>query len=317
MGYTGSLDTVQRYLKSLRSVQVCADKATVRFETPPGVQAQADWAYCGKLGDKSVYAFVMVLGFSRMLYIEFTFSMDLSTLLECHKRAFAYFGGWTQSILYDNMKQVRLSPDQLNPLMLDFAGHYGFSIKTHRVRRPRTKGKVERMVDYVKDNFLLGREFVDLADMNAQGRHWLEHTANVRIHATTNERPVDLLPKENLTALASISPYPVAAFASRQVDSESFVRFAGSRYSVPPQHVGESVVLLHMGGKVVVRSGDLVIAEHAEAPKRGSCMADSSHIAELWKFTTRTQIIRQPEWHQASATVVETRSLSVYEEAVA
>ena len=146
MGYCGSIYPLQRFIKSLRSAQACADKATVRFETPPGVQAQADWACCGKLDDKSVYAFVIVLGFSRMLYVEFTFSMDLSTLLECHKRAFAYFGGWPESILYDNMKQVRLGPDQLNPLMLDFAGHYGFSIKTHRVRRPRTKGKVERMV---------------------------------------------------------------------------------------------------------------------------------------------------------------------------
>jgi len=317
MGYSGSLDTLQRYLRSLRSAQACQEKATVRFETPPGAQAQADWAYCGKVGDKSVYAFVIVLGFSRMLFIEFTFSMELAVLLECHKHAFAYFGGWTQSILYDNMKQVRLGPDQLNPLLLDFAGHYGFAVKTCRVRRPRTKGKVERVVDYVKDNFLLGREFEGLDDMNAQGRHWLDYTANVRIHATTNERPVDLLAKENLASVASIAPYPVGAYANRRVDAESFVHFSGSRYSVHPEHVGQSVTLVHLGGRVVVRAGDLVIAEHDAAPKPGSCMVDRAHIAELWKLTTRTETARQAEWHQTPHPVVETRSLSVYEEAAA
>jgi transposase len=317
MGYSGSIDILQRYIKSLRSAQACQAKATVRFETPPGAQAQADWAYCGKLGGKSVYAFVMVLGFSRMLFVEFTFSMDLPVMLECHKRAFASFGGWTESILYDNMKQVRLGPDEFNPLLLDFAGHYGFTVKTHRVRRPRTKGKVERSVDYVKDSFVLGREFVDLADMNAQGRHWLEHTANVRVHATTGERPVDLLPKEKLAALASIAPYPVAAYVSRRVNAESFVHFAGSRYSVPPEHVGKNVVLVHLGAKVVVRAGDLVIAEHDAARKPGSCMADRDHVAQLWKLTTMTETSRQPEWNHAAQAVVETRPLSVYEEAAA
>jgi transposase len=97
-------------------------------------------------------------------------------------QAFEFFGGWTHEMMYDNMKQVRLNQQQLNPLFVDFAGHYGFAIKTHRVRRPRTKGKVERMVHYVKDNFLNGRTFADMADLNTQARHWLMYTANARVH---------------------------------------------------------------------------------------------------------------------------------------
>jgi transposase len=162
MGYTGSISTLRRYLHSLKPERERLRKLTVRFETPPGKQAQSDWAYCGRFPDPAghifpVYLFLMVLSFSRMLYVEFTSSMKLPTLLRCHQNAFQFFGGWTQQILYDNMKQVRLSPTELNPLFADFARHYGFTIDTCRIRRPRTKGKVERMVHYVKDAFLNGR----------------------------------------------------------------------------------------------------------------------------------------------------------------
>ena len=117
----------------------------------------------------------MVLSFSRMLYVEFTRSMKLPTLLQCHKNAFAFFGGWPRTVLYDNMKQVRLSKEKLQPQFLDFANHYGFAVKTHLPYRPRTKGKVERSVDYGKDNFLNGRSFADFADLNGASAALAEH----------------------------------------------------------------------------------------------------------------------------------------------
>jgi hypothetical protein len=86
------------------------------------------------------------------------------------------------------MKQVRFGPTELNPLFADFARYYGFAVKTHRIRRPHTTGKIEHMVHYVKDAFLNGRIFTDLAGLNAQGRSWLAQTANARIHATTSRR---------------------------------------------------------------------------------------------------------------------------------
>jgi transposase len=183
MGFGGSIWTLRRYLGELKPAQERLARVSVRFETPPGKQAQADWAYCGRFPDQAghliaVYAFVMVLGFSRMLYAEFTSSMKLTWLMRCHQNAFDFFGGWPREVLYDNMKQVRLGPSELNPLFLDFARHYDIAIKTHRVRRPRTKGKVERMVHYVKDGFLNGRTFADFSDLNAQARHWLAHVAN-------------------------------------------------------------------------------------------------------------------------------------------
>jgi transposase len=246
MGYAGSISTLRRYLHDLRPAQERQRKLTVRFETPPGKQAQADWGYCGRFEDVQghmvpVYAFVMVLGFSRMMYVEFTSSMHLAVLIRCHMQAFEFFGGWTHEMMYDNMKQVRLNQQQLNPLFVDFAGHYGFAIKTHRVRRPRTKGKVERMVHYVKDNFLNGRTFADMADLNTQARHWLMYTANARVHSTTGHRPRDLWRQEGLTALNSAIPYKLCDLVPRQAGFDGFVRFDKSRYSLPPEYAGQKV----------------------------------------------------------------------------
>jgi len=203
-GFSGSIHMVRRFVQTLAPLRQAAAKATVRFETAPGQQAQVDWAYCGRHPDRrgklvGVYAFVMVLGFSRMMYVRFTTSMRMAELIDCHRRGFEFFGGVPASILYDNMKQVRLDDGELNPAFVDFAAHHGFAVKTCRVRRARTKGKVERMVDYVKDNFLNGREFIDLDDLNIQGTCWLDHVANVRVHATTGHRPVDLAGQREAT----------------------------------------------------------------------------------------------------------------------
>lgn len=115
-GYTGSLNLVQRFVKTIKSEQFVKAKMTVRFETPPGQQAQADWAEVRTTDGQKVYAFLMVLGFSRMLFVAFTDSMALPELLKCHQQAFAYFGGVPSSVLYDNMAQVRLpGSGELNP----------------------------------------------------------------------------------------------------------------------------------------------------------------------------------------------------------
>jgi transposase len=143
-GFAGSIHMVRRFIQTLRPMRQAAATATLRFETPPGQHAQVDWAYCGRHPDRSgrpvgVYVFVMVPGFSRMLHVRFTTSMRLADLIDCHRRGFDFFGGVPASILYDNMKQVRLDDGKLNPALLDFASHFGFTVNTCRVRRARTK----------------------------------------------------------------------------------------------------------------------------------------------------------------------------------
>lgn len=200
-GYAGGIHLVRRFVATLASAHKNAARATVRFETAPGEQAQVDWKHVGTFADASgrrvtISAFVMVLSFSRALFVRFVTSMRLPELIACHQEAFAFFGGVPATILYDNMKQVRLSHTQWNPAFLDFAGHGGFAPKTCQPHRPRTKGKVERAIRYLDENFLCARTFADLADLNAQGLHWCRHTANARLHATTGRRPDELLAEE-------------------------------------------------------------------------------------------------------------------------
>lgn len=326
MGYSGGIDVVRRFLRSLKQTHLAQAKATVRFETPPGHQGQMDWALCGQYvfpGERpvDVYAFVMVLCFSRMLYLEFMTSMAVPMLIAGHLRAFDYFGGWPRELLYDNMKQVRLRPGtdgEWNPLFLDFSYHYGLTPRVCRVRRPRTKGKVERSIRYVKDNFLAGRHYTGLADMNAQALHWLTHTANNRLHATTGQRPFDLLPQERLTPLSAITPYPVRNRTLRKVDAESFIHYEGSRYSVAPEHVGATLVVEEGAQHLRVKKRDLIIAEHQRAPKPGSCMVQKEHLEALWRLAVLNESSIPPAFsvRQAPALTdgVATRPLSAYAE---
>jgi len=319
MGYSGSISTLRRYLHSLKPERERLQKLTVRFETPPGQQAQADWAFAGRFSDLTgrilpVYIFVMVLAFSRMLYIEFTSSMKSPVLLRCHQNAFQFFGGWTQEILYDNMKQVRLTPTKINPLFDDFASYYGFAIKTHRIRRPRTKGKVERMVHYVKDAFLNGSSFVDFADLNAQAQHWLTYTANARLHATTGQRPLDLWPREGLVSLASLQPYQLVELFPRQAGFDGFVRFDRSRYSLPPEHAGQTVLVARQEQKIIIRSQDMIVAEHAVAQKAGSTIADPAHVAALWKLSLQQTKTPPPRWQLTFDQPVQSTPLVCYQE---
>ena len=323
MGYTGSVITVRRYLNTLKDHTTRQRKLTVRFETPPGRQAQADWSYCGKFATPTgllipIYVFLMVLSFSRMLFIRFTTSMRMKQLIDCHLQAFRFFGGWPQTILYDNMKQVRIGPGQWNETFLDFANHHGFVPKTHRPYRPRTKGKVERSADYVKDNFLAGRNFEGVDDLNAQGLHWLEHTANVRTHGTTGKRPIDLF-EQDMPALTPWDSMPVYHFidpVQRTVNWESMVHFQGSRYSVPPEYAGQTVHVAASGGQIFVKTGDTVIAEHREALQPGQCIVEKDHLAELWKIT-RQQIQPPPDaqrWQVTFDQSVQQTPLTRFEE---
>ena len=195
-GFEGKYSMVKEYVRS-RKMDL-DEKATVRFETMPGKQGQTDWGFFedhtvyedGKW--KKLYCFLLVLGYSRMRYIEFVTDMSTNTLIRCHQNAFRYFGGYPEEILYDNMKQVvvkrllKQEDSTLNRQFGDFAGFYGFKPILCRPYRGQTKGKVERTVQFVRDNFMIGIKYNSLADLNGQALTWC--TASRKRAAGSTER---------------------------------------------------------------------------------------------------------------------------------
>ena len=321
-GFGGSLKIVRRFLQTFRAEQRVDAKLTVRFETPPGEQAQCDWAEVGRYPQPDgtlikVYAFVMILCYSRYLYIEFTRSMVLSTLIRCHQNAFAFFGGWTKRILYDNMRQVVIGPNRTNPRFQDFTRHYGFEAKRHRPYRPRTKGKVERTVGYVRTSFLNGRTFTGLDDLNAQGRQWLGQVANVRIHGTTQARPCDRFPEETLIPVTGLNIYQIcrSTDSDRTVDAEALVRFDNSVYSVPARYVGTRVSVDAGASFIIIRCKHLIVAEHPRATAAGQRVEAPGHVKERWERSLRPRLAPPPQGcHVSFDQAVQVRSLQLYAE---
>jgi transposase len=319
-GFTGSAQIVRRFLHDLQAAHRPDPSLTVRFETPPGEQAQCDWAEVGRYPQPDgtnirVYAFVMVLGYSRYLYTEFTRSMTLATLIRCHQNAFAFFGGWPRRILYDNMRQVVVGPERINARFLDFTRHHGFEVKRCRPYRPRTKGKVERSVSYLRDSFLNGRTFTGLDDLNAQGRHWLGSVANIRVHGTTKARPCDRLLAETLTPCAGLNAYQVAHSTARTVGVEALVRYEKSDYSVPARWVGTRVTVDAGDNVIVIRAKDLIVAEHLVATAAGQRIESPAHVRERWERSVPALVPPPPKGcHITFAEAVQVRPLAAYAE---
>lgn len=316
MGYAGSVQTLRRFLSRFRGERRRETRLTVRFETPPGKQAQADWAYCGRFEDAfgrviPIYAFVVILGYSRMRFVRFTTSMTIPFLIESQMAAFDYFGGAPEEVLYDNMKQVKLAAGQFHPLFLDFARTEGFEIRTHRVRRPRTKGKVERSVFFVRDNFLNGRSFRDVDDLNSQALAWADRV-NGAVHGTTGRIPMELLPEEKLL---KIVPYRVVERTPRRAGFDGFVAYRRSKYSVPPEVAGREVMIEDSGRTIRIRLGDMIVTEHEVAPRPAMEIAHPEHVTAMWSLTLAIANRKSPipSWKLTFQDEVETRPLSVYE----
>jgi hypothetical protein len=227
-----------------------ATTITAAKVTAPGVQAQMDWAtYEINFtieGKRRVNLFSYILGYSRRQYIHFTESMDFETTMREHIKAFDHLGGVAAVCLYDNMKVVvtRWEDDApiYNTRFLAFATHYGYKPWACQVRRPQTKGKVERPFHYVEMNLLNGREFRSLEHLNEVARWWLSQVADVRLHGTTKKTPLDLHAEEqpHLLPLPSLA-FDTAQVVYRIVDTDGTIQYANNRYSVPWRLVGESL----------------------------------------------------------------------------
>lgn len=312
--YTGGYTMVRMAVKPLRDTYRMIEDATVRFETPPGLQAQMDW------GSKKVMVggclttikiFVVVLGFSRAIYVEFVLDETLPTLIACHEHAFAWFGGLTEEILYDNPKTIVLDRAtdnaRINPKFEDFSRYYGYTPRLCRPYRARTKGKVESGVKHVKKSFLPGQEFASLDAANEQVLAWIREVADQRVHGTTHEQPVQRFQRENLRALGNRPPYQLQVCQMRRVASDYMISYASNRYSVPWKYVHQTVELQERGDSLSIYYQGTIIATHRKAPGRYQVMINMEHYRGLGLVPERLAVkrIASPE--------VEVRPLAVYE----
>ena len=232
-GYAGSYSVLRDCVRDLRPPRTAGFE--VRFETPPGEQAQVDFAhfeveFADDPGVKRVvWLFSMVLGYSRLIWGRFVVHQDLQSVLRCHIAALEAIGGAPREILYDRMKTAVIGEDAdglvvYNRALVDLARHYGFQPRACRPYRPKTKGKVERPFRYIREDFFLGGSFRNLDDLNAQLRHWLDTVANPRVHATT-QRVVNEAFAEEKSALKPLplAPYRTVLKLERRVSHEGMV----------------------------------------------------------------------------------------------
>ncbi len=317
MGYEGKLTILRDFVRPLK--KELTRKVVERFETRPGHQAQIDWGQCGTImvgGEpRTLYLFTLVLGYSRMTYARFTTSCRLPALLDCLQRAFGALGV-PEEILVDNMKQAVDQHDagtgavRWNRAFLDFAEHHGFVPAASPPYWPQAKGKVERGIGYVKRSFLEGRAFSGLEDLNLQLAGWLDGVANVRVHGTTGERPVDRYARERerLTPLTSIPHYDTRPVELRVVHRDSHIRYRGVDYSVHPEAVGRTVAVRPEGEAVgdlfSVFLGDRRVARHRRRPKGTGRVTLSEHRGAIQELTrgsgekARRRHGRQPRFVQ-------------------
>ncbi|SCM82418.1 Integrase catalytic region [uncultured Sporomusa sp.] len=267
LGYTGGITIIKDYVKDMRPAR--SSPAVRRYETPPGKQAQMDWGITHYIDEHGIVhktpVFIMVMGSSRSKYMEFTKRCDFYSLLRCMVNAFEYFGGVPQIVLTDRMKTVINGSEAGNPLwnkrFEDFAADMGFIPKVCRPRRPQTKGKVERLVNYVKDNFLPGRQFRDVDDLNFQALAWCRKVDSKR-HGTTGEIPLMALQNEPLLPLPDKAVRDRYRWEMRKVTRDGFVSFDGAKYGVPWQYSGREVRVRISGDEFEAYDGEVRTAHH-------------------------------------------------------
>jgi transposase len=244
---------------------------TVRVaDGEPGVECQIDFGKMGMVYDpvagrrRTVHALIFTAVYSRHMFVWLSFSQTLEAVVAGCEAAWAYFGGVFKVLIPDNMSAIVAAADPINPRFtvgwLDYAQHCGFATDPARVRRAKDKPRVERTVQYVRGNFFVGEEFVDLTDGQARAQTWCTVTAGLRVHGTIQARPAEVFAEREAVALLPVpQPYDVPMFKSVKVHRDYHIEIAKALYSAPKDYIGQSLdvradsalVKLYYGGQLV------------------------------------------------------------------
>jgi transposase len=288
-GYQGSPHHF-RHLVALYRLRPVAE-AYLRLRTSVGEQAQADWAHFGKLkvgkAERSLMAFVMVLSWSRTVFLRFFLGSNLENFLRGHEAAFRAWGGTSRVVLYDNLKSAVLERRgdaiRFHPILLAFAGHYRYEPRPVAVARGNEKGRVERSISFIRKSFFPARRFSDLDDLNAQAAQWCSGIAADRRcpeQTALSVREAFAQERESLVPLPE-TPFPTEESCPVMVGKTPYVRFDGNDYSVPHTLVKRTLVVVADLDQVRILDGPQVVALHRRSYSRREQIEEPTHLEAL------------------------------------
>ncbi|HUK84077.1 MAG TPA: IS21 family transposase [Verrucomicrobiae bacterium] len=275
LGYSGGSSILQEYVRTVRP-QLAAKRAFVRMEPLAGERFEVDWGHFGSLsysGDqRKLYAFALIDAHSRMFYVEFTHSQSFETFVRCHIHAFTSLGGIAREIVYDNLATAVAEHDgrlvRFLPRFLAFAREYSFYPRACNPASGWEKGKVERAIGYLRQNFWPLREFTDLHDVNRQARQWLTEVANQRQHREIRQRPMDRFQPEALRPLPVI-PYDYRDTVEALVHKDLRIQFDANRYCVPHRFVGRRLTVKADSSSVAIFNRGEEVVTYVRSYRRG------------------------------------------------
>ena len=290
-GYDGAPDHFRHLIARHRPVKARQTEAYLRLRTLPGEQAQVDWGHFGHLtigqARRPLMAFVMVLSCSRSIFLRFFLNARMESFLAGHVGAFEAWNGLPRVLLYDNLKSAVLERHadaiRFHPTLLAFAGHYRFDPRPVAVARGNEKGRVERAIRYVRDNFFAGRNVINVNDLNIEADAWCRGPAADRRcpeQPSLSVREVFAGEAPRLLKLPD-NPYPVAERQEVSVGKTPYVRFDLNDYSIPHTHVRRQLTVLADHDQIRIADGGLVIASHPRSYDKGAQIETAAHIETL------------------------------------
>ena len=288
-GYTGSEPCVRRAVATMRPRP--RGEAYLRLSTLPGEQGQVDWAHFGTMqigrASRALLAFVMVLSWSRMIFVRFFLGARMPCFLKGHVEAFEAFGGVPRELLYDNLKSAVLERQgdaiRFHPTLLELAAHYRYAPKPCAPGRGNEKGRVERAIRYIRESFFAAREFGTLDELNAHARAWCEGLAADRRWPEDHKQRVrDVFAEERarLLELPEV-PFPAEEIVPVSVGKTPYARFDLNDYSVPHTYARRDLTCVASIERVRLCDGATVVADHERCYSRGERLEDPAHIETL------------------------------------
>ena len=319
-GYPGGPSQFRQRISQLRPRK--QPEAYLRLKTLPGEQAQVDWGHFGHLeigkAKRPLMAFVIVLSWSRQIFLRFYLNAQMENFLRGHVAAFDAWDGLPKVLLYDNLKSAVLERQgdaiRFHPTLLELSAHYRFEPRPVAVARGNEKGRVERAIRYIRDNFFAGRQWQTLDELNAQADEWCQGVSADRPCPENNDLSVREAFYQEQPSLLALPDNPFDSRERLEVRAQKtpYIRFDLNDYSIPHQFVQKTLSVNADLDTVRILDGVELIAEHSRCFGKGEQIEQDAHINALWLEKTQAKLHRgQDRLSQASAHIPELLQQSI------